>query len=53
MAPHFPQDAHPDAIQAFLGHVSEELEVGERLVSPFEWLSGGGDPSVALCVRLG
>lgn len=46
VAPHFPRDAHPLAVEAFLGHVSEELEIGDRLVSPSEWLSTGGEPSV-------
>lgn len=46
VASHFPQDAHPDAMQAFLDGVSEELEIGGRLVTPFEWLSAGGDPDV-------
>lgn len=44
VAPHFPRDVHPVAVEAFLHRVSEELEVGERNVSPLEWLSTGGDP---------
>lgn len=46
VAPHFPSDVHPVAVGAFLHRVSEELEIAERRVCPFEWLSAGGEPGV-------
>lgn len=46
VAPRFPLDAHPVAVEAFLTRVSEELEVDGQLVSPFDWLTSGGDADV-------
>ncbi|RNI25080.1 hypothetical protein EFY87_00010 [Flexivirga caeni] len=44
VAPRFPTDAHPVAIESFLARISEDLEIGNQPVSPRAWLLSGGSP---------
>lgn len=39
-----PADVHPVAVEAFLTRPHHELVVDGEVVSPREWLRGGGDP---------
>ncbi len=45
-----PDDLHPVEVLTWLGSPDPDLEVGERSVSPLEWLRSGGDPERARAV---
>jgi excisionase family DNA binding protein len=45
-----PDDLHPVEVLTWLGSPDPDLEVGERSLSPLEWLRSGGDPERASAV---
>lgn len=45
VAPHFPSDAHPVAIERFMGAPHPDLDVDGAPVSPSDWLLTGGPAS--------
>lgn len=40
-----PADAHPLVVARFFATPQPELVLGKKVVSPREWLAGGGDPA--------
>ncbi len=40
-----PEDIHPVLLDRFLTTQNSDLTVGDKTVSPSEWLSSGGDPA--------
>jgi hypothetical protein len=45
-----PADLHPVVIARFFATPAPELRMGRRLVSPREWLAGGGEPSAVVAL---
>ncbi|MTD15044.1 DNA-binding protein [Nakamurella sp. YIM 132087] len=46
VAPRVPVDRPLIAVEGFLTHPHVDLALGDRQVSPLEWLQAGGDPGV-------
>jgi excisionase family DNA binding protein len=42
-----PRDLHPVEVLTWLGNPDPDLEMGERALSPLDWLRSGGDPERA------
>jgi hypothetical protein len=51
----FPAMSHPVPVRAFMTSPDDALTMGDRAVSPREWLVGGGDPDpvIGLAATLG
>ena len=45
-----PEDLHPVEVWEWFRNPDPDLEIGEQIVSPLNWLSSGGEPQRASAV---